>query len=160
MVQDSQNTIVAAGNLIFDPNNRKILLVQEGNPKLRGKWNFPMGRLEPKDGRGAFVKSIIKCAGREGREETGRKVTPCYFIGKYTNRLTQKHIVISFIFNSEIAEGELKLPGDILAAGWFSIEEIKELGDKELLVGPCVLSAIDDFMKGKKIPLDSSLIVI
>ncbi len=153
MTQDSQNTIIAAGNLISDLNNRKILLVQEGNPKLRGKWNFPMGRLEQGE-------DIIKCAEREGEEETGRKVTPCYFIGKYTSQLTQNYVVVSFIFNSEIAEGELKLPKDILAARWFSIEEIKELGNKGLLVSSYVLSAIDDFMKGKKFPLDSPLIVI
>jgi len=142
MVQDSQNTIMAAGNLILDPNG-KILLVKE----TYGKWNFPMGKIEPGE-------NPIQCAEREGNEETGFEVKPSYFIGKYQNPLGENYTITSFIFLSEIIGGELKIPEDILDVEWFSFEEIKELNNKELFIGSYILSAIEDYKKGVKIPLD------
>ena len=159
MIQDSQSQkiIVAAGNLIFNPAIRTILLVQEKDAEFYGKWNFPMGKLEPGE-------SIIQCAKREGKEETGLEVKPSYLIGKYRgkyqNQLGQNCIIIGFIFKSEIIGGKLEIPEDILATGWFSFEEIKELNDKGSLIDSYILSVIEDFVKGRNFPLDSPLIVI
>ena len=157
MTQDYQNTIVAAGNLIFNSTNGKILFVQEKDSKSYGKWNFPMGKREPGE-------NLIQCAKREGKEETGFEVEPSYLIGKYTgkykNKLGQDSIVIGFIFKSEIIGGKLKIPEDILDARWFSLEEIEELNNKGLLINSYVLVTIEDFIRRKKIPLDSPLLAI
>jgi len=149
MIQDfqPQKIMIVAGNLVFAPLD-KVLLVQEGKPEFRGKWSFPMGRREPGE-------SIIRCAEREGEEETGYKVKVSHLIGMAQRRLFEIDI-FGFFFYSEIVGGELRVPKDedILDVKWFSFYEIEEMNARKLLIDPYILSVVNDFSAGVKIPLD------
>lgn len=151
MSENFQNEIVAAGNIIKEPNGFRFLLVQEGRkePEIYGKWNFPMGRLEKGE-------SLIQCAAREAKEETGYEVKPLCLVGEYQKQFAG-HALTVYIFNSIIVGGELKIPedGDILDAKWLTFEEIQDLHRIGLLFDDYVAQAIDDFMEGKRIKMPS-----
>jgi len=84
-----EKILVVAANII--ERDRKILLMQETFKEVKGKWNFPAGRLE-------IDEDIIDCAKREGEEETGFKLKPLYLIGIYQHYLTLGHNVVFICF--------------------------------------------------------------
>lgn len=130
----------------------KFLMVQEGQQKHRGKWNFPVGSLE--DG-----ESIITCAEREGKEETGFDFKLLYLVGIYQG-LNGKNSRLGFIFLSEIIGGELSLSEEIIDVRWLSFAEIERLNQEGLLRAPYILRVIKDFKNDKKIPLDCIITVL
>lgn len=137
--------ILAGGNLVT--RGEKILLVQEKMEEIRGKWNHPVGRIEIDEG-------IIDCAKREGSEETGFTLDPSYLIGIYERLASGLHIIL-FIFKSEIIDGKLTVPEDLMDVRWFSREEIIHMGKQDLLADPYVVKAIDHYQNGNKVPLNS-----
>lgn len=64
---------VAVGGVIWDrcpdTGERRVLLVQRGQPPSAGKWTVPGGRVEP----GERLSDALR---RELREETGLEVAP------------------------------------------------------------------------------------
>jgi len=130
--------LIVAANILEKKN--KILLVQEKLKKVKGKWNFPAGRLEENE-------SLIDCVKRETKEETGLKVKPSYLVGIYQY---PRYNAIIFVFKSKILKG--KLATGILKAKWYSINEIRNLNKKNRLVGSYVLEAIEDYKDRRKIP--------
>jgi len=141
---------IVGANIIEKDN--KILLMQETLEKVKGKWNFPAGRLD-------MNEDIITCAKREGEEETGFKLKPSYLVGIYQHHKTLEHNVILFVFRSEILGGKLTIPEEAMDVKWFSFDEIKELNKKGLLRSSYILEAIKDYKVGKKIPLNSITIL-
>jgi ADP-ribose pyrophosphatase YjhB (NUDIX family) len=137
--------ILAGGNLVT--RGEKILLVQEKMEEIRGKWNHPVGRTE-------IDESIIDCAKREGEEETGFTLDPSYLIGVYERLASGLHIVL-FMFKSEIIDGKLTVPEDLMDVRWFSREEIIHMEKQDLLAGPYVVKAIDRYQNGNRVPLNS-----
>jgi len=140
-----EKSSVTAANII--EKDGKILLIQETGEKVKGKWNFPAGRLE-------MHEDIINCAKREGEEETGFKLEPLYLVGIYQHYLTLSHNVVLFVFKSEIIGGKLTIQEGIMDVKWFSLDEIKELNKKGLLRNLYILKAVEDYKMGKKITLD------
>ncbi|MCZ2845450.1 MAG: NUDIX domain-containing protein [Candidatus Bathyarchaeota archaeon] len=140
-----EKILVVGANVI--EKDKKTLLMQETFKEVRGKWNFPAGRLE-------IDEDIIACTEREGEEETGFKVKPLYLIGIYQYYLTLEYNVTLFVFKSEIVRGQLTITKEAMDVRWFSFNEIKELDKKGLLVGSYILKALEDCKASKKIPLN------
>jgi 8-oxo-dGTP diphosphatase len=124
-------THIAAGVVV--KKSGKYLLVQENhpNPDIYGKWNLPSGRVEE-------GQTIEETAIREVKEETGYDIELLRKLGIF-HEIAKKPIV--HIFEGKIIAGELKYPKDeILAAGWFTSEEIGKM--KDLLREPFILKTI------------------
>ena len=137
--------ILAGANLV--EKDDKFLLVQETFEEIKGKWNLPAGRTE-------IGESIIACTKREGKEETGFTLDPLYLVGVY-ERLGPGFNITLFVFKSEIVGGKLIIPEDIMDVRWFSPEEIRKMGNEELLADSYILRALKHYRNGNRIPLDS-----
>lgn len=105
--------------------DRKVLLVQEAEAPFRGKWNFPLGKLEQ--------ESILEGVVREVKEETGFEIKVTGFLGIYQNIPSDDLNVVIVMFVAEPVSGQLKHdPAEHLQANWFSLEELDRLPDSEL----------------------------
>ena len=98
-----------AGVFMFDPNSKKVLLVQSCG-KL---WGPPKGSLEENE-------SYDQCAKRELLEETGMKINDC----TYENPIFIKSNAVYFYF--ELEENECHVQpndgNDANGIGWFNID--------------------------------------
>ena len=125
----------------------KYLLVEEQtcNGIL---FNQPAGHLEPNE-------SIIQGAVRETLEETGYTFTPEWLIGIYRSHSSTDNITfIRFAFSGSVTEHdpERALDAGILRAGWFDVDEIREMAYCHR--SPLVMRCIDDHRAGKRCSLD------
>lgn len=93
----------------------RYLLVQEGNPKVYGKWNLPAGHVDKGE-------TPRQAAVREAKEETGLDV-------ELGQELLVLHVPAEHrnfrVYAAKITSGRLKIPEDeLLAAQWFTYEEV------------------------------------
>lgn len=140
------NTRTVGLNIIEKDN--KILLVQETKEHVRGKWNTPGGRIDPRE-------NIFECAAREGEEETGFKLKTEYLVGVYQHHKILKNNVMLFVFKSKVLGGELIQPNhEVMGLKWFTFDEIKDMKENGLLRAPHVWQSISDYKSGKKYPLE------
>jgi len=143
---------VAVGCIIKKEN--KYLLVQEAVAE-RGKWNQPAGWLD-------FGEKLIDGAKREAEEETGLKIKIIGLLGAYSLIKTEnKNIktpvglrhVVKFIFAAKPLTDQIKFdPEELLAAQWFTLKEIKKLGN--LLRDHDIIQEIKDYESKKIYSLD------
>lgn len=127
---------VLVGAVIIKKEN-KYLLVQEKQEIAYGLWNLPAGKVDE----GFTVKET---AAKEAQEETGYNVKLLRKIGVYqeTEKSAVKHV-----FEAEIIGGNLNPPPDeILAAKWFSYEEILAMKDK-LRDSSYIIGAVEEMEK-------------
>lgn len=138
---------VVCGALI--EKDGKILLVQEGKKSAYGLWNVPAGKLDPPE-------SLIDCAIREIKEETGFDVNLDGLIGVYQYFAAVKNaMTIRFQFKASIISGTLKAQeGEILDAKWFTPKEILAMDDSKLR-SPVVKASVRDYLAGKLYPVDA-----
>jgi ADP-ribose pyrophosphatase YjhB (NUDIX family) len=95
----------------------KFLLVQEGQPKAYGLWNWPAGRVE-------LGSSIEETAVREAKEETGIDVRLVKKLGVWHTDLPYP---VCHLYLAEMVGGELQpAPGEILDVQWLTVEEIRQ----------------------------------
>jgi len=128
--------INASGNIV--EQDGKFLLVQEGRKEFPGKWNLPCGELDSGE-------SIVACAAREGKEETGYELEVVAWVGQYQQlqwSVFGGHDLVVNVFNSKIVGGEKTVPSDLLDVAWFSFEEICEMAIKKELLHLYVLHTI------------------
>lgn len=129
------STIINIAAVVLKNDEGKFLLVQEGQPKVRGLWNLPAGHVDPGE-------TPQEAAVREAFEETG-----------YHIRLTSENPIIDlfkpenerhfFIYAGIITGGALHVDGDeILDATWYSTEEVVSLKSTGVLRAPFVYDAI------------------
>jgi len=144
--------INASANIVEEKG--KFLLVKEGREEFRGKWNLPCGELEPGE-------SIIDCATREGKEETGYTLWAYAWVGQYQQLkwpILGGHDLIVNVFLSKIMSGEKTIPPDLLDVDWFTIRSILLMAKRQQLVHPYVLDSIEIYRKRRNanpIPLSS-----
>lgn len=125
----------------------KFLMVEEksaNGPVL----NQPAGHLEPKE---SMQDAVI----RETLEETGYQFTPSAVIGSYlwhndANETT--YFRTTFTGDASKKQVSDNLDEGIIRALWMSREDI--LANKQRLRSPIILESIDDYLEGKKYPLD------
>lgn len=130
MEKESAKVYVVAGVVI--KQNGKYLLVQEISPQAYGLWNFPAGKVD-------VGETIEQAAVREAREESGFEVEIIRKLAIFQDTANE---AVRHAFQARIIKGELNFPkDDILAAGWFTLEEIKNMQAK--LRGDWILQAIE-----------------
>ncbi len=133
---------VLVGSIIEKDN--KFLLVKEN-----GKWNLPMGWVE-------LGENLISAAEREAREETGLIVKVKSFLGIYNvvKRKKRKtlHMVKLVFISNEKAESEKQ--SENLEKNKFTLAEVKELKEKEMLWHPELVDQLEDYKEGKRYPLE------
>ncbi len=119
----------AVCNVVLEEKS-KYLLVQEKQPHVYGKWNFPGGHVDQGE-------TLEETAIREALEETNFEI-------KIIKQLLVHHPLIGppvlHAYSAEIIGGQLKYPPDeILDARWFSFQEImdieSELRDSVYIIG-------------------------
>ena len=106
-----------------------VLLVQEAKASHRGQWNLPGGHVEHGE---TPVAAVI----RELREETNLRCDVAGMLGMYCGPTS-----IRFAFQMTSSEQKPIAGDEILAVRYFSLNEIAELDDAEL-VRPATLRSI------------------
>lgn len=123
----------------------KFLLVEE-NTTEGIRFNQPAGHLEPNE-------SILQGVVRETLEETAYHFTPEFLVGIYRWHHPDKDITyLRFAFTGSIIGHDETLPLDqgIIRALWLAPDEIRALPTRS----PLVLNCMDDYLAGKRYPLD------
>jgi 8-oxo-dGTP pyrophosphatase MutT (NUDIX family) len=91
---------------------------------------------------------------RETREETGWDVEPEHFLGVYQwwSPIHHDHVVrFAFAVRTTCHHPAQELDTGVCRALWMPREEIAALGEK--LRSPLVLTSIDDWLAGRRLPL-------
>lgn len=129
------------------PREGRFLLVEED---VRGRTvlNQPAGHLEPDE-------SLLDAAVRETLEETGWDVALSCLLGVQQWRSPSGNQFVRFTFGAEPLRHDAARPLDagILRALWLTREEIA--AEATRLRSPMVLASIDDWLGGRRLPLDS-----
>ncbi|VAW80869.1 Nudix-like NDP and NTP phosphohydrolase NudJ [hydrothermal vent metagenome] len=114
----------------------------------RTRFNQPAGHLE--DG-----ESLLEAAIRECLEETAYSFSPVAFVGLYRWRNTEKndtYLRATFYGECSGPDTGQALDEGIIAAHWMTLEEIR--AHKAELRSPLVLRSLEDYLDGKRYPLD------
>ena len=136
------NTTVAA---IIERDN-KFLLVEEITER-GNRFNQPAGHLE--DGE-TLVQAVI----RETMEEAAYEFTPEFLLGVYQWKHTLNdttYLRFAFIGKAGVHYPMQELDEGIVQAVWMDIDEIRDKAN--LMRSPQVLTCIEDYIAGKRYPL-------
>ncbi len=115
-----ERPIVGVGAVIVDAN--RVLLIQRGQPPLKGEWSLPGGALEL----GETLEEGIR---REVLEETGLAVEPVAVvevldrISRDAGDRVQYHFVL-VDFLCRVVGGELACATDAADARWALIDDL------------------------------------
>ena len=125
----------------------KILMVKEAKEKCYGKWAFPAGHIEPNE-------AIYDGAKRETYEETGctvelKKAFPVFLKNTNDSKIVMMHF-LSDLVNEENSYDK----DEILETMWISIDEIKNMDEKEFRSSAVVKQIINDIEKQNLYDLD------
>ncbi len=131
--------------------DNKFLMVEEmiHSEKL---FNQPAGHLDPDE---TLIDAVI----RETREETAWLFTPEYITGIYQwkqpGTSTNHHktfLRVAFCGTCSDFDGTQELDDGIIQATWKTRDEL--IGDKSKLRSPMIINCIDDYLAGKRYPLE------
>lgn len=125
----------------------RFLLVEE---LVRGQCvlNQPAGHLEPDE-------TMVDAACRETLEETAWHVAPTHLvaISQWSNAPGGRHFLrFTFAADAQRHEPDQPLDAGIVRAVWLSRDEIAAAQTR--LRSPIVLASIDDWIAGRRYPLD------
>ena len=125
----------------------KFLMVEEENDG-RIVFNQPAGHLDPNE-------SLVQAAIRETREETAWDFSPQFIVGVYlwTHESTQRSFLrVVFCGDSDNHDPQQQLDQEIIRSVWMTRDEL--LAQPEKLRSPMVMRCIDDYLAGKRYPLE------
>jgi 8-oxo-dGTP pyrophosphatase MutT (NUDIX family) len=129
-------------------NQGKFLMVKEiSNGEI--VFNQPAGHVEKNE-------NLMAAAIRETLEETGWHVTIKELVGFYLYTSPQSQTTYFralFTASPDQHDPQRTLDEGILDAPWLSLEQIKE--KTSTLRSPMVLQCIEDYLSGKRLPLNS-----
>ncbi|MDP1609956.1 MAG: NUDIX hydrolase [Sulfuritalea sp.] len=137
------NVTVAA---LIERDGRFLLVEEETDDGLR--FNQPAGHLDEGE-------SLIAACAREALEETAWSFAPTALVGVYQWQRPQGDITyLRFAFAGELGEHEegRVLDDGILRAVWMTPEEIRATADRHR--SPLVSRCVDDYLAGRRFPLD------
>lgn len=122
-------------------------MVKEAKEKCYGKWAFPAGHIEPNE-------AIYDGAKRETYEETGctvelKKAFPVFLKNTNDSKIVMMHF-LSDLVNEENSYDK----DEILETKWISIDEIKNMDEKEFRSSAVVKQIINDIEKQNLYDLD------
>ncbi len=132
--------------------NNKFLMVEE---RIQGKrvFNQPAGHLEPDE---TLIDAVI----RETREETAWQFIPQAVIGLYLWKHPdngETFLRVAVCGDCINHDAEQALDEGIIRAVWKSREELVQ--DSHKLRSPMIINCIDDYLTGKRYPLDMLITV-
>ena len=125
----------------------KFLLVEEETSQ-GVRFNQPAGHLEANE-------SLLAAVTREVLEETAYQFVPNNLLGIYRWHSTESDTTyLRFAFTGTLTGHEPGRPLDdgILQAVWFTPDEVRAKQARHR--SPLILRCIEDFLAGKKYPLD------
>ena len=125
----------------------RFLLVEE-HTENGLLFNQPAGHLEANE-------SIAQAVARETLEETAWEFTPEHLVGVYRWRRAHDAVTyIRFAFSGRLGTHHAgrALDRGIVRAAWLSAEEIRASRARHR--SPLVVRCIDDYLSGKRAPLD------
>ncbi len=138
---------VTVATVVADANGRFLMVEEDIHGALR--YNQPAGHLEPNE-------SLAEAAVRETLEETGWEVEVEHFLGvhQWWSPVHHDHVVrFGFAARRIGHHPERELDTGICQALWMHRDNIAALGDR--LRSPLVLASIDDWLGGRRLPLDT-----
>ncbi|KAI5457633.1 NUDIX hydrolase domain-like protein [Mariannaea sp. PMI_226] len=157
----------ASGALVFDSQNRILLVQRAAHDSMPNLWEIPGGAVDDED------PSVLYGCARELWEETGlvlthiRHVIPDGFNGKpgavFTNRTGQR-IFCKFSFEVDVAEGqEVRLdPNEHQDFIWATVEEVgvEAIGDRKIPLANAIIRKLVEqgyqmHLAGKENKIDS-----
>jgi 8-oxo-dGTP pyrophosphatase MutT (NUDIX family) len=126
----------------------RFLLVEE---RIEGRlvFNQPAGHLEAGE-------TLLQAVARETREETGWRFEPHFLLGIYLWRYPRTtHATLRFAFGGAVSNFDATQPLDhgIVRTHWLTRAEIAAYEPR--LRTPLVLRCVDDYLKGRRLPLDA-----
>lgn len=127
--------------------NGQFLMVEE---QVRGEtlFNQPAGHLED-------AESLVDAVIRECLEETAWHFQPAALIGLYRWRSPDSgdtYLRATFCGECLHQDTGRALDPDITAAHWLSADEIRSR--RARLRSPLVMQSLDDYLRGKRFPLE------
>lgn len=133
-------------SVLIENEKGEILFLQEKDKKVYGKYNLPGGHLE-------LNETLLDCAVREVKEETGIVIEPEYLIGFYQHN--KRGNGISFVFLWKVKDVEPQIDDNqILSYKWFKPDDFLELDEKEILNPNKHYQILKDFKNNRKFSLD------
>lgn len=125
----------------------RFLMVEESDGG-RTVFNQPAGHLDEGE-------SLFDAAIRETLEETAWHVTLTDFLGNYVYRTSSgiTYIRHCFVAVPEHHDPDLTLDAGIIAAHWLDADIILAAAFKAR--SPMVVKAVQDYLSGRRLPLDS-----
>jgi ADP-ribose pyrophosphatase YjhB (NUDIX family) len=137
------NVTVAA---VIERDGRFLLVEEETEDGLR--FNQPAGHLDEGE-------SLLAACVREALEETAHRVRPTAVVGVYQWPRPARDITyLRFAFACEVLGEDVgrTLDTGIVAAHWLTLEEVRATADRHR--SPLILRCIEDYLAGKRYPLD------
>lgn len=137
------NVTVAA---VVERDGRFLLVEEETDDGLR--FNQPAGHLDEGE-------SLVHACARECLEETAYRFRPTALVGIYQwPRPAGDITYLRFAFTGEIEgfEEDRALDTGIIGARWLTLEEVRATAERHR--SPLILRCIEDYVAGKRHPLD------
>jgi 8-oxo-dGTP pyrophosphatase MutT (NUDIX family) len=131
---------------VIEQDGKFLLVEEETDDGIR--FNQPAGHWEENE---TLLQGVV----REALEETAYHFEPEWLQGVYRWHHPHKDITyLRFAFAGSVQrhEPQRRLDSGILHAVWMSPEEIHATADRHR--SPLVLQCVEDFLAGKKYPLD------
>ena len=132
--------------VIAEQRGRFLMVEEHADGRIR--FNQPAGHLEDRE-------SLVDAVVRECLEETAWHFEPQALVGIYRWRNPASGATfLRATFTGRCVEHDLGRPLDteIIAAHWLSADDIRAHADR--LRSPLVLQSMDDYLAGKRYPLD------
>ena len=127
--------------------NGRFLLVDE-ETDLGRLYNQPAGHWDPGE-------TLLDAVVRETREETGLRFTPRALVSIHhwhdrSNDFT--YLRFSFAGDADGDESARPSEPDIYGTVWMTIDELRATRERHR--GPQVLACVEDYLQGRRAPLD------
>ena len=125
----------------------KFLLVEEETDD-GPMFNQPAGHWEPGE---TLAAGVI----REAQEETAYTFTPEWLLGIYSWRHPRKDVTyLRFAFTGSIGahDAQQNLDAGIIRAVWLTPDEMRATQERHR--SPLVLQCVEDYLAGRRYPLD------
>jgi 8-oxo-dGTP pyrophosphatase MutT (NUDIX family) len=144
-------TVAAIIERRLDGVSRFLLVEEETSEGL--KLNNPAGHLEPGE-------SPLEGVVREALEETACRFTPDRLVGVYLSRFTRPSrgedvTYLRFAYGGTVGEPDSTrtLDAGIVRTLWLTLDEVRASVERHR--SPNVLRCVEDFMAGRRYPLEA-----
>ncbi len=127
----------------------RFLLVEERSAEGERVLNQPAGHWEPGE-------TLVEASVREALEETGWRFLPRALVGVYrwhSAAADETYLRFAFCGDADSFDPQRPLDEAILRTVWLSAAELRLLAPSRLR-SPLVLACIEDYLAGRRCPLD------